>query len=562
MDRALPAPFLSSYGTMAVPIRPRANIKSMRRRDLILAAGSTALWQSTSKLAAGVPSSAITVASFELDEIPLSELVAGVAQGRWTSERLTELYLARIAAIDRAGPRLNAVIELQPRALEFARTLDQERQAGKVRGALHGIPILVKDNIETGDGMATSAGSLALANWRSPDDAFVIRQLRAAGALILGKTNLSEWANFRSTHSISGWSGRGGQTLNPYALDRTPSGSSSGSGAAAAASLCAAAVGSETDGSITGPASFNGLVGLKPTLGLISRSGIIPLSHSQDTSGPMARTVRDVALLLGGMTGVDAADATTLPSQGHASTDYTRFLDPAGLKGARLGIARKFFADSAPLDRYLSECIAALRDAGAVIVDPADLPSHGKLADPETEVLLYDFKNDLNKYLARLPADAPARTLEALIQFNEQHRAEEMPYFEQEQFVLAQAKGPLTDAGYRKARADCLRLSRTEGIDAVINKHHLDAIVTLTAGAPWLIDRVNGDFDTGGCTTPAAVAGYPHISVPSGLYRGLPIGLSFFASAWSEPTLLKLAYAWEQATQARRRPTFVTSDTF
>jgi amidase len=535
----------------------------MRRRDLILAAaGSTALWQGDAKLAiaqAGATQGA--PASFELDEIPLSELAAGLAQQRWSSERLTELYLARIEAVDRAGPRLNAIIELQPKALEMARALDAERRSGKVRGALHGIPILVKDNIETGDGMATSAGSLALANWRSPNDAFVIARLRAAGALILGKTNLSEWANFRSTHSVSGWSGRGGQTLNPYALDRTPSGSSSGSGAAAAASLCAAAVGSETDGSITGPASFNGLVGLKPTLGLISRSGIVPLSHSQDTSGPMARTVRDVALLLGGMTGVDTADASTLPSQSHASTDYTRFLDSGGLKGARLGIARKFFADSAPLDRYLSDCVAALRDAGAVIVDPADMPSHGKLGDPETAVLQYDFKNDINNYLKRLPADAPARTLETLILFNEQHRAEEMPLFEQEQFILSQAKGPLTDAAYLKARADCLRLSRAEGIDAVINKYHLDAIVTLTAGAPWLIDRVNGDFDTGGCTTPAAVAGYPHISVPSGLYRGLPVGLSFFASAWSEPTLLKLAYGWEQATRARRPPTFIASST-
>jgi amidase len=297
-------------------------------------------------------------------------------------------------------------------------------------------------------------------------------------------------------------------------------------------------------------------------LGLISRSGIIPLSHSQDTSGPMGRTVRDVALLLTGMTGVDAADEATLPSRDHIAADYSRFLDPKGLKGARLGIARKFFADSAPLDRYLSECIETLKKAGAEIIDPADLPSHGKLGDPETEVLLYDFKNDINHYLTRLPLDAPARTLEALIGFNEQHRAQEMPYFEQEQFIQAQAKGPLTEASYRKARADCLRLARAEGIDAVINKHRLDAIVTLTAGPPWLIDRVNGDSDTGGCTTPAAVAGYPHISVPSGLFRGLPIGLSFFASAWSEPTLLKLAYGWEQETLARHRPSFAASTDF
>jgi len=530
----------------------------MKRREFVLAAASgTALLQGASNLSvAAAAATAAAIPEFELDEMPLAALASGLAQGRWTSERLTELYLERIATVDGAGPRLNAIIELQPKALERARALDQERQAGRVRGALHGIPILIKDNIETGDGMATSAGSLALANWRSPNDAFVIQQLRAAGALVFGKTNLSEWANFRSTHSISGWSGRGGQTLNPYALDRTPSGSSSGSGAAAAASLCAAAVGSETDGSITGPASFNGLVGLKPTLGLISRNGIIPLSHSQDTAGPMARTVQDVALLLSGMTGVDPADAVTLDSRTHIAADYTRFLDSKGLKGARLGVARKFFADSAPLDRYLSECVARLKAAGAEIIDPADLPSHGKLGDPETEVLLHDFKHDINQYLMRLPPDAPARTLEALISFNEQHRELEMPKFEQELFIQAQSKGPLTDAGYRKARADCLRLARTEGIDAVISKHRLDAIVTLTTGAPWLIDRVNGDSDTGGCTTPAAVAGYPHISVPSGLYRGLPIGLSFFASAWSEPTLLKLAYSWEQETLARRRPGF------
>jgi amidase len=536
----------------------------MKRRDFFVAAASgTALWSEGSMLAqASSAGAAPGVGSFELDEVPLIELAAGLARGQWTSERLTELYLARIEAIDRAGPKLNAIIELQPRALERARALDQERQAGHVRGALHGIPILVKDNIETGDGMATSAGSLALANWRSPNDAYVIQRLRAAGTLIFGKTNLSEWANFRSTHSISGWSGRGGQTLNPYALDRSPSGSSSGSGAAAAASLCAAAVGSETDGSITGPASFNGLVGLKPTRGLISRSGIIPLSHSQDTAGPMARTVRDVALLLGTMTGIDPTDAVTLQSRRHISADYTRFLDPNGLKGARLGVARKFFAGSAPLDRYLSECIATLQKAGAEIIDPADLPSHDKLASPESpesEVLLYDFKHDINHYLTRLPEDAPARTLEALIGFNEQHRAQEMPFFDQEQFIQAQTKGPLTDPRYRKARADCLRLARQEGIDAVISKHRLDAIVTLTAGPPWLIDRVNGDSDTGGCTTPAAVAGYPHISVPSGLYRGLPVGLSFFASAWSEPTLLKLAYAWEQETLARPRPSFAAA---
>ena len=384
-------------------------------------------------------------------------------------------------------------------------------------------------------------------------------RLRAAGAIILGKTNLSEWANFRSTHSTSGWSGRGGQTKSPYALDRNPSGSSSGSGAAAAGSLCAAAIGSETDGSVTSPSSINGLAGIKPTVGLVSRTGIIPISASQDTAGPMARTVSDLAILLSAMTGVDPQDPATAASQGKSAPDYTRFLDPNGLRGARLGIARKFFENNAPMDAFLNTCIDALKKAGAEVIDPADLATHGQLDAPEHEVLLYEFKDGINRYLTRLPSSSPARTLKDLIAFNEKNRDREMPFFAQELFLQAEAKGPLTEAAYLKARADCVRLSRQEGIDALLAKYKLDAIVTLTSGPACLIDHINGDADTGGCTTPAAVAGYPHITVPAGFYRGLPIGLSFFGAAWSEPTLIKLAYAWEQQMNARRKPGFAAS---
>jgi amidase len=495
-------------------------------------------------------------AHFQLEEASLSELAEGLRQGKWTCSRLVELYQRRIEQVDRDGPRINAVMRLNPDAMAIARQLDAEIKANHSRGPLHGIPILIKDNIETNDPMSTTAGSLALEAWHAPKDAFLVARLRAAGALILGKTNLSEWANFRSTHSTSGWSGRGGQTRNPYALDRNPSGSSSGSGAATAANLCAAAIGSETDGSVTSPASINGIVGIKPTIGLVSRTGIVPISSSQDTAGPMARTVRDAALLLTVMAGADPLDGATSASASHSAGDYTRYLDPKGLSGARLGIARKFFADNPPLDRFLSTCIDALKKAGAEVVDPADLPAHGKLDAPEMEVLLYEFKDGINRYLSRLPATSPARTLKELIAYNETNRKREMPFFEQEIFIRAEAKGPLSEAAYVKARADCVRLSRTEGIDAVMATHKLDALVTLTSGPAWLTDHVNGDRDTGGCTTPAAVAGYPHITVPAGFYRGLPIGISFFGKAWSEPVLIKFAYAWEQETKARRKPTF------
>lgn len=501
---------------------------------------------------------------FELDEISLTQLADGLARGKWTSAGLVELYLARIEAIDargdtssdRNGPQLGAVLALNSDAGAIAHSLDQERKNGHVRGPLHGIPILVKDNLETRDPVSTTAGSLALADWRAPQDAFVAARLRDAGAIVLGKSNLSEWANYRSTHSTSGWSGRGGQTKCPYALDRNPSGSSSGSGAGTSANLCAAAIGSETDGSVTAPSSINGICGIKPTVGLVSRSGIVPISASQDTAGPMARTVRDVAILLSAMTGVDPQDPATVPSQGRLAPDYTRFLDPNGLRSARLGIARKFFANNAPLDAFLTGCVGALKKAGAEVVDPADLAAFDQISAPESDVLSYEFKDGINRYLARLPADAPARTLKDLIAFNEKYRDREMPFFAQELFVQAEARGPLTDPAYIRARADCVRLARQEGIDALMAKYKLDAIVSLTSGPACFTDHVNGDQDTGGCTTPAAVAGYPHITVPAGFYSGLPIGLSFFGTAWSEPVLLRLAYAWEQQMNARRKPGF------
>ncbi len=525
-----------------------------------VAASQTACQYVPASSAAASP----TPAPFELDEVSLADIASGLQQGKWTSARLVELYLGRIDAIDRNGPQLGSVLALNPDAAAIAAQLDQERKNGHLRGPLHGVPILVKDNIETRDPIATTAGSLALADWRAPQDAFVAARLRSAGVIILGKTNLSEWANFRSTHSTSGWSGRGGQTKCPYALDRNPSGSSSGSGAGAASSLCAAAIGSETDGSVTSPSSINGIAGIKPTVGLVSRSGIIPISASQDTAGPMARTVRDVAILLSAMTGVDPQDPATAASQGksfqnNAAPDYTRFLDANGLRGARLGIARKFFENNAPMDAFLNGCIDALKKAGAEVIDPADLATHGQMDAPEHDVLLYEFKDGINRYLARLPSGSPARTLQELIAFNEKNRDREMPFFAQELFIQAEAKGPLTEATYLKARADCVRLSRQDGIDALLAKYKLDAIVTLTSGPACLIDHVDGDADTGGCTTPAAVAGYPHISVPAGFYRGLPIGLSFFSTAWTEPTLFKLAYAWEQQMNARHKPNFLAS---
>jgi amidase len=492
---------------------------------------------------------------FELDEITIADLQAGMVSGKFSVRSITEKYLARIEEIDKHGPTINSVIEINPDALAIADALDKERKAQHVRGPMHGIPVLIKDNIDTADRMQTTAGSLALLGSKPARDSFVAQKLREAGAVILGKTNLSEWANIRSSHSSSGWSARGGQTLNPYALDRNPCGSSSGSGAATAASLCAVAVGSETDGSVVCPASANGLVGVKPTLGLISRSGIIPIAHSQDTAGPMARTVRDAAILLSALAGADPRDSVTSTSEGKAAPDYMKFLDPHGLRGARIGVARKYFGGNDAQDQLMNNLIEAMKRQGAEIIDPADLPTHGKFDKTELVVLLYELKADLNVYLAARPG-APT-SLQDIINFNDANRDKEMPYFGQDLFIKAEAKGPLSEKEYTDALEANHRLSRREGIDAVMDQFHLDAIVAPTAGPAWLTDWVDGDHDLGGSSNAAAVAGYPDITVPAGFVSGLPVGISFFGRAWSEPTLLRIAYSFEQTIQARRPPRFL-----
>jgi len=498
------------------------------------------------------------VPPFEFEEATISDLQSRMKSGKVTAGKLVEGYLARIENVDKKGPALNSVIEINPDAQAIADSLDQERKQKGPRGPMHGIPVLIKDNIDTADRMQTTAGSLALLGSKPAQDSGVAKRLREAGAVILGKTNLSEWANMRSSHSISGWSGRGGLTKNPYALDRNACGSSSGSGAAASANLCAAAIGSETDGSIVCPSSANGIVGIKPTLGLISRAGIIPLAHSQDTAGPMARTVRDAAILLGALAGSDTRDGATAEADAKMQKDYTQFLDPNGLRGARIGVARKYFGFSEAVDALMDQVIDQMKSAGAVIVDPADLESHGQFDDTELLVLLYELKADLNSYLATRP-DAKVHTLADIIAFNEKNKEKEMPYFEQDLFLKAQEKGPLTTKEYVDALAANHSLSREHGIDGVVDKFHLDAIVAPTGGPAWLTDLANGDHSVGGSSNAAAVAGYPNINVPAGSVFGLPVGISFFGRAWSEPVLLKIAYGFEYMVKARKAPRFEVS---
>lgn len=512
--------------------------------------------------ASGVPGGGVShpgpaeADAFDFREMGVDELQAGMAGGKWRSEDLAAAFLARIGALDRGGPALRAVIEVNPDAVDIARGLDEERRRQGARGPMHGIPVLIKDNLDTADRQSTTAGSLALEGPAATADAFAVRRLREAGAVILGKTNLSEWANIRSSFSSSGWSARGGQTRNPYVLDRSPCGSSSGSGAAVAANLCTVAVGTETDGSITCPAAINGIVGIKPTLGLVSRSGIVPIAASQDTAGPMARTVRDAALLLNALAGPDPADPASAAFRKAGERDYTRTLAPDGLKGARVGVARNLFGYHEALDARIAECLDALREGGAVLVDPADIPHAHAYGAAELDVLLFELKAGLNAYLAARPG-AAVKSLAELIAFNERNRAREMPFFGQDLFVKAEGKGPLSSPVYRAAFQRCRRLSRTFGIDAVLRKHRLDALVAPTTGPAWPIDPLNGDHFSGSATTPPAVAGYPHVTVPAGFVRDLPVGLSFIGTAFSEPVLLRLAYAFEQTVKARRPPRFL-----
>jgi amidase len=494
-----------------------------------------------------------------MEELTISELQERMQVGALTAVALCDEYLARVERLDRSGPTLKAVIEVNPDALEIAGRLDEERRAKGPRGPLHGIPIMLKDNLDTADRMMTTAGSLALVGPPPPQDSTVARKLREAGAVILGKTNLSEWANFRSTRSTSGWSSRGGQTRNPYALDRNPCGSSSGSGVAVAANLCAATVGTETDGSVICPAHANSIVGIKPTVGLVSRVGIVPIAHSQDTAGPMARCVADAAILLGALTGADPRDPVTSESRGRSYQDLCQYLSVDGLRRARIGVARSFFGFNPGVDRIMEWCIEEIRRLGAEVVDPVDVTTREKLHDPEMEVLLYEFKADLNAYLAGRGPDVPVSSLEEIIAFNEEHREQVMPYFGQESMLAAQKKGPLTEAAYREALAQCRRMARDEGIDATLREHGLDAIMAPSGGPAWLTDWVSGDHFGGGSSSPAAVAGYPNITVPAGYLFGLPVGVSFFAGPYQEPALIRIASAFEQATQVRRPPAFPES---
>ena len=541
---------------------PFSNRGSSRRAFLQKAVAVTAAVSGYPPLVVGRevtsrPAAAPQVRPFELDEITIGELQDGMKSGRFTARLLVEKYSERIDEIDKSGPRVNAIIEMNPDALAIAEALDRERKAKGPRGPLHGIPVLIKDNIDTADRMMTTAGSLALVGSSPPKDSFVAQKLRAAGAVILGKTNLSEWANIRSSHSVSGWSGRGGLTHNPYALDRNPCGSSSGTGAGISANLAAVGIGTETDGSIVCPSSSNGLAGIKPTVGLVSRSGIVPISHSQDGAGPMCRTVRDAAVLLSALTGVDPEDSATSASAGKSQTDYAQFCDPNGLDGARIGVARKYFGFSDAVDAVMRESLEVMKKQGATIVDPADIPTLGKFDDSEMTVFLYELKADLNAYLARLGPNAPVKSLKDIIEFNEHNQQKEMPYFGQDLFLKSQTKGPLTEKEYVDALAKNHQLARSEGIDAVMDKFKLDAIVGPTGGPAWLTDLITGDHSGGGSSNAAAVAGYPNINVTAGFIFGLPVGISFFGRAWSEPLLIKLAYAFEQATKARQAPRFM-----
>ncbi|MFX1234097.1 MAG: amidase [Promethearchaeota archaeon] len=491
-----------------------------------------------------------------MKEYSIKEINVLMKSGEISARILTGLYLQRIHEIDKSGPKINSVIELNPDAIEIAENLDKEWKDNNIRGPLHGIPIIIKDNINTADKMQTTAGSLALEGHYASEDAFIVKNLRKAGAIIIAKANLSEWANFRSTRSTSGWSSRGGQTLNPYALDRSPCGSSSGSAAAVAANLCPIAIGTETDGSIICPSHINSVVGIKPTIGLISRNGIIPISHHQDTAGPMARSIYDATILLNVLVGTDPDDPSTIDNKTKIH-DYIQFLDPDGMKNARIGVARNFFSKNEHIDKIMEESVDKMKALGADIIDPIEFKSLDSLEEPELVVLLYDFKHDLNQYLLKYGPINSIRNLEDLIRFNENHRQDIMPYFGQELFLMANEKESITSEEYKEAIQKCQRFAREEGIDAAINEYQLDAIVAPSGGPAWLIDYINGDHFTGGSSSLAAVAGYPNITVPAGFVFNLPIGISFFGGAFQEPKLLQIAYSFEQATKKRKAPKFI-----
>ena len=543
--------------------------KRMDRRDFVASTLATAAAATVGTMTTLVPMHTAQATEpnddgaqpgvFPYAELSVAELQSRMTKGTLTSRTLTAAYLSRIAAVDRSGPTLNSVIETNPDALTIAAERDAERRAGKVRGPLHGIPVLIKDNIDSADRMQTTAGSLALVGKPAPRDAFIVQRLREAGAVLLGKTNLSEWANFRSTRSTSGWSGRGGQTRHPFVIDRNPCGSSSGTGSAISANLAAVGIGTETDGSIICPSSICGLVGIKPTVGLWSRSGIIPISSSQDTAGPMARSVSDAATLLGALTGVDSRDGATADSAGKSVADYTTFLNAKSLEGARIGVARNMAGFHPMTDAAFERAIESLRKAGAGIVDPANVPTVGKYDEAELDVLLYEFKAGVNAYLADRGSTVSVHTMDDVIAFNRANASAEMPYFGQEQMERAQSMGSLDDAKYRDAVATCRRLSRDEGLDAIMAQHSLDAIVEPSNGPSWPTDLINGDRYSGGNSSVAAVAGYPSITVPMGFADALPLGLSFIGRAWSEGRLIGLAYAFEQATNARRAPRFLST---
>lgn len=530
----------------------------MKRREFVerTVRAAAALSLIPERIAAAEPSQQTAgVPAFELEEATIADLQKGMESGKWSARSIAEAYLKRIEQLDRQGPTLRSMLDINPDALAIADELDRERKSGKTRGPLHGIPVLIKDNLDTRDRMTTTAGSLALEGSIPAQDSTVAKKLREAGAVLLAKTNLSEWANIRSTKSSSGWSARGGQCRNPYALDRTPCGSSSGSGAATSANLGAVSIGTETDGSIVCPANACGLVGIKPTVGLVSRAGIIPISHSQDSAGPMCRTVADAAVVLSVIAGVDVRDPGTAAGAGKSHADYTKFLDPNGLKGVRLGVPRKYFGFHHTVEHVMKDALEVLKKLGAELIDPVDLPNDPKVGAAELEILLYELKADLNAYLATLGPGARVKTLADVIKFNEENREREMPYFGQELFLQAQEKGPLSSKPYVNAAKRCAQFRKT--YNALLAKHRLDAFVAPTDSAAWTIDLINGDHYIGGSSSPAAIAGYAHVSVPAGYVHGLPVGLSFFAGAWSEPALIRLAYAFEQATRVRKPPKFL-----